>query len=321
MRTQSDHSRKRHDAVILLNPFAGGATALRKWRRIREAVLPRFGEIKLEVLDRQARISQIVQRLHDRGHRRFVAGGGDGTVNELVHALMAIDRSDGNEQLGAMALGSSNDYHKPVRDDHQIDGVSCKIDFNSTRQRDVGVLDFEDEQGQWQTRHWIVNAGLGITADANAFFNRPNGVLELLKPLSTATAILYAAIRTIVHFCNQDRLLKLASQPWTQARVTNLGVVKSPHFSGDFCYDSDFVPDNGRFHVHLCEDMSLPTTLYTLWQLSRNRFSELPQTRSWRTNRLAVGAEDPFPVEYDGEVIYSRNVAFSICSRRLEVCI
>jgi diacylglycerol kinase family enzyme len=234
---------------------------------------------------------------------------------------MTSPAPEGGLQLGALALGSSNDYHKPFRSDQQIDGISCKIDFSHTQPRDVGLLGHEDEQGQWQTRHWIINAGLGLTAEANALFNEPSLVLDVLKRRSTSAAILYAAIRTTLRFRNGDRLVQVASQPWMSTIVTNIGVVKSPHFSGGFSYDSDFDPASGRFHVHLCENMPLPLVLFTLWQLSRQRFNDLPRTRSWQTNHLVVTADNPFAVELDGEVIHSKKVAFAIADRRLEVCV
>jgi hypothetical protein len=67
--------------------------------------------------------------------------------------------------------------------------------------------------------------------------------------------------------------------------------------------------------------MSLPVTLLTLWQLAHHRFIGLPHTRSWDANHLLVTGETPFPVEFDGEVIHSKRVAFSIAEQRLEVCV
>lgn len=320
MRTQSSHSTCR-DAVVLLNPSACGGTALRKWERISEAVRTRFDDLKVAAVTGRNGMSGTIDRFRRAGYTRFVAAGGDGTVNAVVSALMTSPAPEGGLQLGALALGSSNDYHKPFRSDQQIDGISCKIDFSHTQPRDVGLLGHEDEQGQWQTRHWIINAGLGLTAEANALFNEPSLVLDVLKRRSTSAAILYAAIRTTLRFRNGDRLVQVASQPWMSTIVTNIGVVKSPHFSGGFSYDSDFDPASGRFHVHLCENMPLPLVLFTLWQLSRQRFNDLPRTRSWQTNHLVVTADNPFAVELDGEVIHSKKVAFAIADRRLEVCV
>lgn len=321
MKTDGNHITLNRDAVVLVNPSACGGTALRKWERISGTVRGRFDDMKVAAVTSRFGVSGAVERFQRAGYRRFVAAGGDGTVNALVDSLMTRSARETGFQLGAIALGSSNDYHKPIRTDQQIGGISCKIDFARTQARDVGMLGFEDDRGEWQTRHWIINAALGLTAEANAFFNEPNGALDLLKRRSTSLAILYAAMHTMLRFRSRNRLVQVDGHPWTRTKVTNIGVVKSPHFSGGFSYDSGFDPASGRFHVHLCENMSLPLALFTLWQLSRRRFTDLPRTRSWQTNHLVVTADSPFAVELDGEVIHSKRVAFAIADRQLEVCV
>jgi len=321
MKTNALHSTADCEAVVLLNPSASGGTALRKWGRISETVHARFDDLKVAAITRRNGISGAVERFRRAGYTRFIAAGGDGTVNAVVNALMTSPAPESRFQLGAIALGSSNDYHKPIQSDQQIHGIPCKIDFGRLQTRDVGMLGFEDSRGEWQTRHWIINAALGLTAEANAFFNEPNAALDLLKRRSTSLAILYAAMHTMLRFRSQDRLLQVDALPWTTTSVTNLGVVKSPHFSGGFSYDSGFDPASGRFHVHLCENMPLPLALFTLWRLSRRRFTDLPRTRTWQTNHLVVTADNPFAVELDGEVIHSKRVAFAIADRRLEVCV
>jgi diacylglycerol kinase family enzyme len=262
----------------------------------------------------------MVGELQSEGYSRFVAAGGDGTVNALVDSLMSGPSSDKPLRLGAIALGSSNDYHKPLRSDHCLDGVPCRVDFRSVQPRDVGVLWYESEPRRWACRHWIINASLGITAEANDLFNTPDKILSALKNRCTPAAILYAALRTIQRFRSDERWLKVSGRKARRVRVTNLGVVKSPHFSGRFSYDSAFDPCSGNFDVHLYESGSVRETLRMLWHLSRSQFSDLCGTQSWRTDRVVVAAKAPFGVEFDGEVVRTRKAVFTIADRRLEVC-
>jgi diacylglycerol kinase family enzyme len=249
-----------------------------------------------------------------------VAAGGDGTVNTLLQVLMSIADQSQPVRLGAIALGSSNDFHKPTHVEDLVKGISCRLDFGQTESRDIGLLEYEDDHGEWQKLYWIVNAGMGITADANARFNHPDDTLLALKRHWTGAAIGYAAVRTILSNRSRHRLVQIADGPVHTARITNLAVVKSPHFSGSFRYDSPFEPSSGHFFVHLCDDMSTARTLVTLGHLSRGRFRDLPATRSWEADRLQVSAETPFAIEFDGEVIESKKVVFSLAKERLEVC-
>ena len=82
-----------------------------------------------------------------------------------------------------------------------------------------------------------------------------------------------------------------------------MGVVKSPHFSGNFSYNTPFLTDNGFFHINICRDMHILNTLYILWSLSKNRFCGLPKTDSVYSDCLTIESDQQFAVEFDGEVI------------------
>lgn len=308
--------------VILINPTAHGGTATQKWARILPKVEERLGPFESLVPTNYADTNAYLKRMLSLGHTEFVAAGGDGTVNCMLQSLIKLVPPEllPRIKIGAIGLGSSNDYHKPMRADQQIEGVPCKLDFGATIRRDTGVLTYEVGEGALRTQYWIVNASLGVTADANLFFNTPNKVLSLLKRWTTAGAILYAALHTMATYQNRRIKLQVEHVPPIYVPVTNLGVVKSPHFSGDFCYDSPFEMIGGSFYIHLCEGMSLPRTLFTLWRLSQRRFSGLPQTRSWRAPRLTVQADKPFAVEFDGEVVTTRRASFSIRPKLVQVC-
>ena len=321
METRVRHIAPNTGVAVLLNSAAGGGTAIRKWEHVRRSVEERLGRVRLVTVPWSEDVAGIVGSLRSDGCRHFVAAGGDGTVNEVVNSILASGRSVGSPVcMGAIALGSSNDYHKPIPTDGCIDGVPCKIDFAHTEPRDVGLLWYETGPRRWACRHWIINASLGITADANDFFNTPDAILRVLKKRCAPAGILYAALRTILRFRSEERWLKISGGPVRPARVTNLGVVKSPHFSGRFSYDSTFDRRSGQFFVHLYEGSSLSDTLHMLWHLSHSRFSGVDGTHTWPADRLAVTAEKPFAVEFDGEVVRTRKAIFSIADSRLEVC-
>jgi diacylglycerol kinase (ATP) len=308
--------------VLFINPYAGGGKALRKWRQIESQLSDRLGGVTPLILGRDTSVKEYVGRILRQGKTEFIAAGGDGTVNLLLESLMeqASPSLLPRLKVGAIGLGSSNDFHKPFQAESFVSGIPTKVNFGSTIYRDVGLLTYENEGGDLCNRHWLLNSSIGITAEANLFFNTPNSVLRFLKRQSTESAIMYAALHTIATYHNRLMTIMIGDNEPFETRVTNLGIVKNPHFSGNFCYDSDYEPDSGHFYVHLCENMSLRRTLATLWRLSQKKFSGFPSTRSWRTNRIVVRSEQPLAVEFDGEVIKTRFASFSLKHKLLQVC-
>ncbi len=306
--------------VILVNPSAGGGNALKKWRRVETALRRRLGPMTVLVPSSRAEAQQSVAAMLGAGETELIAGGGDGTVNLLVASVLAQAPVDllPRIKIGAVGLGSSNDFHKPFRRDRLLAGIPCRTEFGAAVPHDVGLLRFE-AGARLSTRHWIVNASVGLAAEANWFFNQPDALLRGLKRSATGLAIVYAAARTLATHRRDDVTMTIDESEPFSARAANIGV-KNPHFAGSFCYDSPYEPASGQFHIHLCEDISARGLLRNLWRSAGRRFSGLPVSRSWRSSRLAVQAGRPFAVEFDGEVARTHCALFTISERAIQLC-
>lgn len=326
--------------LVLLNTSAGGGTAPERWKRLEPAFRVMAREERAGVGDacplRVARpatpeaTDRLVTESLACGERTFVAAGGDGTVNRVVNALVRAVPSGQLEEvrLGAVGLGSSNDFHKPISRRRWIDGVPVRIAVRRSRPHDVGCLRYRDTEGRPGRRRWIVNGSVGVTADANAFFNGDasaffNGsgsVLRLLKERAPGLAIGYAALRTLLRCRPRPFLISVDAGDEEWLELTNLAVVKNPHFAGDFRYDSPYEPASGSFHLHVLGALSRARLLAALAGLSRGRFAGMPGAVSRVAGRVVVRSPEAFSVETDGEVLVVREAEFSLHPARLLLC-
>jgi diacylglycerol kinase family enzyme len=308
--------------LVLLNPGAGGGRADERWPRVEGLV--RSGDPSCEVVIPKdaAAVNAIVRDALARGERRFVAAGGDGTVNVVVAALLAqADGAPHDVVLGAVGLGSSNDFHKPVAESSLVGGIPCRLDFGRARPIDVGWLRCRTAAGRVRARPWVINASIGATADGNHYFNAGAGrAIRALRCISMDAALAWAALRAVA--TNRPRPLTLALDggPRFTLPLRNLGVVKNPHFTGLLRYDSPIAPDDGAFHVHALTAVPPWRLWATLASLARGRFVGRAGTLSWRARRLTVRARAPFAVEADGEVAVVSVARFSVQPRALRVC-
>ncbi len=308
--------------LVIVNPAARGGSGLRRWHdalpRVRELVGP-FSLV--EAADPSDVRAAVAQGLAS-GETQFVAVGGDGTVNLVVSSLVAQTEPGILERvtLGAIGIGSSNDFHKPLTPRHRFGTIPYRLDFQRARPNDVGRLRYEDDAGERHERFWIVNASIGTTAAGNHLFNHPDPFLRWLKRVSTALAMTCAAVRSVLGYVPPEITLTLDAGKPIRYRLRNLGVVKNPHFTGALRYDSPHEPSSGRFFVHLLEDVPLPSLALTLLALTRGRFSGRPGARTWTAAHAAVTAPAPFAVEADGEVFSARRAEFSLLPGALRVC-
>jgi diacylglycerol kinase (ATP) len=307
--------------IVILNPRACGGKAARKWGQVESEIRSRLGPFEIYPSDDAAGCREFIGKRLIEGEREFVAAGGDGTVNMLLNILLEqLPIDDWHDlKVGAIGLGSSNDFHKPFDKHGRIGSSPCRIDFHSAAAHDVGHITYNNLDGDPGERYWIINCSVGVTAEANRFFNNPDIILNFLKRSSTGLAILYSALRTLATYRAVNLTINSNNLEGEHITVENLGVVKNPHFSGDFCYGSPIEPCSGAFYVHLMEKKSMAAKLLALWSLARPHSAQ-PMIQSWRAKNLTMTAETALAVEFDGEVITSNSVAFSIIQGAIKLC-
>jgi len=307
--------------IIIMNPYAGGGTAEKKWSRIADTIASNYPGFRLVRCESQYSAWKHISALLATGETEFVAAGGDGTVNALVNSIMICAEPAKLEQVrfGALGLGSSNDFHKPFCAEKMIRGIPCSIDFRNPLTRDIGRLTF-DQNGNAITKYFLINASLGITAEANSFFNNPDSILRILKHTSTPVSILYAALRTMLFYDNKELTISSEEYGTRLVEVTNFGIVKNPHFSGSFHFPGNADYRNGKFSIHLFRNMTRMELLRLMRILSNGAAPDSSKAESWTSSSLTVTCEQPFAVEFDGEVIRTSRVEFGIMKQALRVC-
>jgi len=305
--------------LVLLNPEAGGGRAMKRWTAIEPEVRRRVGPLKLEVAAGPVVIRNSVQRALDRGERDFVAAGGDGTLNAVVSAI--LERIPAPAQagirVGAIGLGSSNDFHKPFEARDSISGIPVRLDFAVAAPRDACRIEYVDALNRFCHCEWLINSSVGIAAEANQRFNRPDRLLRRLKSGVPSAAMIYAAVVAIVRFRPQNLDLRIGGEH-LRVRARNLGIVKRPNFSGSLSFGSD-PPGIGRLGIHLIGDVGLARLSLVVLGLLRGRFGG-PGTRSWTATHLTVSAGRPFAIERDGEVVRTRSASFRVLPGAILLC-
>ena len=307
--------------IVFLNPASCGGQGEALWRKIEPSLRERGITAKTLTPKTAANIQESIEAEYARGEREFVAAGGDGSVNAILNGLLtalpAPERK--NVALGAIGLGSSNDFHKPFSEARTINGVPVKINFSLAALRDVGILEFEDN-GKIVTRYFLVNASVGLTADANRFFNSPDTLLSLLKRTYTPSAIMYAALLTILRFSNRPFDIRTETAFRTGVALTNLNILKSPHVSGTLTYPLPPAYDTGRLDCFVASSMGIGERLRLLRSLSRGKVPVTTKLETLHCSNLTATSGSPFAVEFDGEIAMTPEARFSVLQQHLRVC-
>jgi diacylglycerol kinase family enzyme len=306
--------------VIIINKNSGGGTALKKWNSIYRK-LNLNGSTETFIVGENGSADKFIIDSIKKGNTDFIIAGGDGTINYFLNRVINTVQPDILKQIkiGAFGIGSSNDFHKPFHTTNMIENVPYKINFKNAVQRDVGCLLYEKD-GKALKKYFLINASLGITAEGNNFFNNPDFILRYLKKMNTQSAITYAVIKNVLTYKNFQATIGGSNESFT-ANISNVGILKSAFFTGKLRYQSDPLPDNGLFDVHLYESLSKVKLLKLFYNLSKGKSDTSLNKKFWKADRIKISSETEFAVEFDGEVITTNSAEFSVIPELIKVCI
>lgn len=304
---------------IFLNPTCHFGKGLEKWQKIFTEI-EHFSSFTFDELQSPDSLEGLLDVKIAEGEKVFIAAGGDGTVNLLANALMKRKESDGPLTLGAVGLGGSNDFHKPFRSCSQIKGIPVRLNWQKAVPSDIIRVRFRCGSGNVLTRYGVINCSVGITAQANAFCNSRNPLVERIRHASVEASIIYCALITLYKYSNITCAADIPSEQKQEFPITNLGVIKNPHFAGGLCYGTDIKPDDGKLGVHLAFGMRKFEVIKTMMSLYRHRFPLNTHTKTWFTPELTIEGRKPFVLEIDGEVETADHASFEILNKALRVC-
>lgn len=256
---------------------------------------------------------------HTEGN--IVAVGGDGMIHMALNALMNLSLESRKKiTLGAIGTGSSNDYHKPYLGTGRglYKKIPFRLDFSNSQLFDLGAVEFTDPLEFKE--YFIINASLGATALGNWFFNNPDQTLKKLKKTSTSAAITYATFWALKNFKSQVMNVEFNDNKLTLP-VTNLGVIKNPHFTGSLFYPHAPLYNDGHFHLYLAHSLNFFELLRLTFDLSNGKFKSSPKKLHEIVKLIKLNSfEQDFIIELDGEILKTKSASIHVEEQAVYLC-
>jgi len=306
-------------AAIIINSKASQGKSFFKWEKIKPIILDILPfKTFVNYTHSKSEAKQIIHHLlFKEDCNIFIGGGGDGTINYILNELIEITENNLKDLvLGGIGLGSSNDFYKPFV--KKINKIPIRLDFKSATLYDIGQLEFLCESGSAKKIHFLLNSNLGITADANNFFNAPNKILAFLKRNLTSLSILYASIFTLL----EHDAINISDRKYSRFEMdnlNNLSIVKSPFLSGSFCYPKLVNKDDGKLGIYYIQNMNKFQLLKTMFDLANHKFSSTAKKHKEITESIEIQTNQLVNIEADGEVYYGKDPRYIISNSQIKI--
>lgn len=307
-------------AIVLLNPRARAGRGVELWESTKESLSPHL-DAGMVSLDDDGSWERDLQRSVAAGVQTYIAAGGDGTVHALINTLFGSEAEqtvvERQLTIGAVGLGSSNDFHKPFMFSKTL---PLKLSLDGARARDVGRAVLYNGDSEPSVRYFIVSASVGATAEGNAYFNSGQGMVGKVKGRSPSLAIAGAVIRTIATH-RPVRAQFIGGPPGlSDCLLSNLNILKVPYVSGTLHYDLPVEPSDGLLTAAAWLDMGSLELVSTIASLARGRYKESPKRLQWKAPAIELAMETVGAVELDGEIYEADRVRFEVLPNAVREC-
>ncbi len=288
---------------VILNPGAGATEDLESLRKILSHRLP---EADVRLTQRKGDAREIAREALDSGVALVVAGGGDGTLNEVINGLAAdFPRA----RLGLLPLGTGNDFARSIGVPPDLEGALAILAEGRARAVDVVRADFPGES------RWFVNMSAGgfggmVSEKAAELKDRWGPLAYLRAALGTLPEI--EGFKTSVTLNGTENLeIETYNVVISNGRYVAAGIPAAPHSR----------LDDGLLDLMLVPTASLPELALLVPQVLLGKHTESDLLLFRKANCIEIESEPPMSFNVDGEVIGEGPVRFHVLPRALQVIV
>jgi len=300
---------------VIVNPRSGSGLSESSWARVRGALTEGLGELDSALTTGHRDAGEIARREAAGGRRLIVALGGDGTISDVAHGILAAGAGDRTE-LGIVPRGTGGDFRRSLDLPTEVTAAARQIRDGRARAIDVGLARYRGHDGGEETRHFVNVASFGFSS---AVATRANASS---KRLGGRIAFLAATVRVLTSYDNADVWLSIDGAPRLRRRVLMAAIGNGRFFGGGMKICPEAKLDDGALDFVTVGDLSRGEVLTKIGRLYEGTHVDLEEVLSARVARIVaepVEADARIPLELDGETPGHLPAVFEILPGALRV--
>lgn len=282
------------ETIVILNPTAGSPEHVRSWQERIESLT---GDSPVRVTSHSGEAEGLARHAVEKGFRRIVAAGGDGTVNHVANGL-----AGSNATLGVLPMGSVNVFAMELG----LPLHNLQRCWDIIQNTNVRLVDLPSANG----KYFVQLAGVGL--DAQVVKETSLAFKRSLGPLSYLISAAQIAAR-------QPPKLFIESENTSVEEGSFVLVGNGRLYGGPFPFFKHAIIDDGLFDVVVFKRLGYLEIVKYLQDVVFSSDIKVPEIEYFQTSQLRITSEQDVPMELDGELAGICPVHFRIHERALRV--
>lgn len=280
----------------IINPNACNQKENNLWVQVKEALNATEISVEEHMAGSGMACEKIVMQLLSAGQKKIIIVGGDGTLNEVVNALLKSNYSLDEVLLALVPSGTGNDWART----HNIIPSSLSIvnllKNGKVLQHDVGKVEIINGE-KHNIRYFVNMAGFGF--DAEVILRMNKSVTPLFAGRFTYLKNLFL---TLVHHKSVNYSLKVDEQSFN-GKIFSVVVGICKYNGGGMKQVPMANFNDNLFDVVLIEPMNIFEIISQLPKLYKGTHINYKKMHHFRGSRVIIEPKGKVYGEAEGEII------------------
>jgi len=282
--------------LAVVNPSSANGRARDTWPHYWEKIRRAGIDLAYRYTSGQGDGTEIVRRALADGIKKFLAVGGDGTVNEVVNGLLREDKPAAEDiEFAVFGLGTGSDFSRLFPKVLVPEDLARLLNSGSSKMIDVGKVTFQNWQNKTESRYFLNVSNLGMGAEVVNAANRQR------KVWGSGLTYFAKTMATLFHYKN------IAAELWLD------GQRRAGEFCGIMVCNGRFIGggmkiapqaelDDGLFDVVIIKNISVLKLLSRFHLIYKGKHIHLPEVEVFRCREIKISTAETVLLEIDGEI-------------------
>lgn len=296
---------------LIANPSAGNKSFKKSWNQIQ-------GTLKKEKISYFFAFShhkkheiEIVNDALEKGFRKFISVGGDGTLHHIVNAIMKQDDVETSHiKVAVIPTGTGNDWIKTYHIPNSIDKAIKMIKFNHSKLQDIGCLQLDTGEIEFFNNL----AGIGFDGFV---VNK----LQSLKKLGSISFLLSGIYSLFFYKKLYYHISYKKNKKIKKCLMILFGICK--YSGGGLQLTKNPIPNDGLIDITIVKNFSFFDILLNLHKLYNGRIVNHKKIENYKLKSLKIEqkSHQSSLIEADGEMVGKGSLKISIFPRAIQFII
>lgn len=300
----------------IVNPVAGGGRGLDSFPQISKLLRDNGISSEPVFTEHKCHATELTVDAVNRGYRRILVIGGDGTLHETVNGLF-IQKSVPPEQisLAVIAVGTGNDWVRMFGIPERFSEAIAAIREEHTFLQDVGCVSYEEAQFR-QSRYMANVAGVGFDARVIDRYNH-------LRNKGRRSPLLYARslLKTFFGYKSTGVKVTIDGVQVYNHLLMSAAIGICQYNGGGIRQLPKAVADDGLLDITMIKPVHWWNVVFRLRKLFNGNIYTIGHVIHAQGRNIRIESIPAVQLEVDGELLGHTPVEFSVIKRAIRVVV